>query len=139
MEQEGLFGPQPGMSVGGLPAGSLTGIDDDYAGQPLAVRMRPRTLDEVVGQDHVLGEGTPLRRLVEDDQPMALVLWGPPGTGKTTLASVVSRATQRRFVELSAVSAGVKEVRAGIDQARRDLVRTRSEERRVGGERGAGG
>ena len=123
MEQEGLFGPQPGTSATGLPAGSLTGIDDDYAGQPLAVRMRPRTLDEVVGQDHVLGEGTPLRRLVEDDQPMALVLWGPPGTGKTTLASVVSRATSRRFVELSAVSAGVKDVRSVIDQARRDLVR----------------
>ncbi|WP_370246319.1 replication-associated recombination protein A [Jiangella sp. DSM 45060] len=86
--------------------------------------MRPRTLDEIVGQQHLLGPGTPLRRLVEDDQPMALVLWGPPGTGKTTLAYVVSRATQRRFVELSAVTAGVKDVRAVIDTARKELVRT---------------
>ncbi|WP_407659360.1 replication-associated recombination protein A [Jiangella rhizosphaerae] len=86
--------------------------------------MRPRTLDEIVGQQHLLGPGTPLRRLVEQDQPMALVLWGPPGTGKTTLAYVVSRATQRRFVELSAVTAGVKDVRAVIDTARRELVRT---------------
>ncbi|WP_363326475.1 replication-associated recombination protein A [Haloactinopolyspora sp.] len=86
--------------------------------------MRPRTLDEIVGQEHLLGPGTPLRQLVEHDQPMALVLWGPPGTGKTTLAYVVSRATQRRFVELSAVTAGVKDVRNVIDGARRELVRS---------------
>ncbi|HSK56197.1 MAG TPA: replication-associated recombination protein A [Jiangellales bacterium] len=104
----------------GLPAGSLAGVDGDAA--PLAVRMRPRTLDEVVGQEHLLGPGSPLRRLVEEDQPMSLVLWGPPGTGKTTVASVVSRATDRAFVELSAVTAGVKEVRAVVDRARRDLV-----------------
>lgn len=107
-----------------MPAGSLTGADEQHAGQPLAVRMRPRVLDEIVGQRHLLGPGTPLRRLVEEDQPMALVLWGPPGTGKTTLAYVVSRATERRFVELSAVTAGVKEVRAVIDAARRELVRS---------------
>ncbi|RIQ18378.1 replication-associated recombination protein A [Jiangella rhizosphaerae] len=120
MEQEGLFGG----AAPSVPAGSLSGADDDVAGKPLAVRMRPRTLDEIVGQQHLLGPGTPLRRLVEQDQPMALVLWGPPGTGKTTLAYVVSRATQRRFVELSAVTAGVKDVRAVIDTARRELVRT---------------
>lgn len=106
------------------PAGSLAGADEEYTGQPLAVRMRPRSLDEIVGQAHLLQPGTPLRRLVEDDQAMALVLWGPPGTGKTTLAYVVSRATQRRFVELSAVTAGVKDVRTVIDQARRELIRT---------------
>ncbi|WP_028649078.1 replication-associated recombination protein A [Nocardiopsis sp. CNT312] len=89
--------------------------------EPLAVRMRPRTLDEVVGQRHLLGEGSPLRRLVEDDAPMSVFLWGPPGTGKTTLATVVSRVTRRRFVELSAVSAGVKDVRAVIDEARRRM------------------
>ena len=122
MEQEGLFaGAAPAPST---PAGSLAGADEEYTGQPLAVRMRPRSLDEIVGQAHLLQPGTPLRRLVEDDQAMALVLWGPPGTGKTTLAYVVSRATQRRFVELSAVTAGVKDVRTVIDQARRELVRT---------------
>jgi putative ATPase len=88
---------------------------------PLAVRMRPRTLDEIVGQRHLLGPGTPLRRLVECDAPMSLILWGPPGTGKTTIAHVVSRATRRRFVPLSALNAGVKEVREVIAGAKRDL------------------
>ncbi|RNL83648.1 replication-associated recombination protein A [Halostreptopolyspora alba] len=97
------------------------GADAQRGQEPMAVRMRPRTLDEVAGQRHLLGEGSPLRRLVEDDAPMSLFLWGPPGTGKTTLATVVSRATNRRFVELSAVSAGVKEVRAVIDDARRRM------------------
>ncbi|MGW2160226.1 replication-associated recombination protein A [Nonomuraea sp. NPDC001699] len=83
--------------------------------------MRPRTLDEVIGQRHLLGPGTPLRRLVESEAPMSLFLWGPPGTGKTTLAYVVSNVTKRRFVEISAVSAGVKDVRAAIDNARREL------------------
>lgn len=92
--------------------------------QPLAVRMRPRTLDEVIGQRHLLGPGTPLRRLVESEAPMSLFLWGPPGTGKTTLAYVVSNVTARRFVEVSAVSAGVKDVRAAIDNARRELGMT---------------
>ena len=94
-------------------------------GSPLAVRMRPRTLDEVVGQRHLLGAGSPLRRLVGEGAggpagPASVILWGPPGTGKTTLAYVVSRATKRRFVELSAITAGVKEVRAVIDSAKRE-------------------
>ncbi|WP_084219771.1 replication-associated recombination protein A [Spirillospora albida] len=83
--------------------------------------MRPRALDEVVGQSHLLGPGTPIRQLVDRDVPMSLVLWGPPGTGKTTLATVVSHVTSRRFVEISAVSDGVKRVRAEIDLARREL------------------
>ena len=91
------------------------------AGAPLAVRMRPRTLDEVIGQRHLTGAGTPFRKLVDNDAPMSLLLWGPPGTGKTTLAYVVSQVTKRRFVELSAVSAGVKDVRAAVDGARRAL------------------
>ncbi|MDQ1619372.1 MAG: putative ATPase [Actinomycetota bacterium] len=90
---------------------------------PLAVRMRPRTLDEVVGQDHLLVAGSPLRRLVDGDGgvagPASVILWGPPGTGKTTLAYLVSSATGRSFTELSAVNAGVKEVRAVVQEARR--------------------
>ncbi len=91
------------------------------AAAPLAVRMRPRTLDEVIGQRHLTGAGTPFRKLIDNDAPMSLLLWGPPGTGKTTLAYVVSQVTKRRFLELSAVSAGVKDVRAAVDAARRAL------------------
>jgi putative ATPase len=91
------------------------------AAAPLAVRMRPRSLDEVIGQRHLTGAGTPFRKLIDNDAPMSLLLWGPPGTGKTTLAYVVSQVTKRRFVELSAVSAGVKDVRAAVDAARRTL------------------
>src|SRR6266581_684706 len=91
------------------------------AAAPLAVRMRPRTLDEVIGQQHLTSAGTPFRKLVDNDAPMSLLLWGPPGTGKTTLAYVVSQVTKRRFVELSAVSAGVKDVRAAVDGARRTM------------------
>jgi putative ATPase len=89
--------------------------------------MRPRTLDELVGQEHLLASGAPLRRLVEGDQPMSLLLWGPPGTGKTTIASILSTQTNRVFVEVSAVAAGVKEVRAAIDGARARLVATGQE------------
>ena len=86
---------------------------------PLAVRMRPATLDEVVGQSHLLTERSPLRRLIDGSGAASVILYGPPGTGKTTLASLISQATGRRFEALSAVSAGVKEVRAVIENARR--------------------
>jgi putative ATPase len=91
---------------------------------PLAARMRPRTLDEVVGQEHLLAPGSPLRRLVEGDAPMSLILFGPPGTGKTTLALIVSSATNRRFAQLSALNAGVKDVREVIARAKAELGRT---------------
>ena len=103
--------------------------DADPRGQggllpPLAVRMRPRNLDEVRGQQAVLRVGSPLRRLIEGAGgaagPVSAILWGPPGTGKTTLAHLVAGATDRRFVELSAINAGVKDVRAVLDQAVRD-------------------
>ena len=91
---------------------------------PLAVRMRPRSLEEVRGQADVLRPGSPLRRLVEGSGgtagPLSAIIWGPPGTGKTTLAHLVASASDRRFVELSAVTAGVKDVREVMDQARRD-------------------
>ncbi len=109
---DGLF-DVPGeatTSSGGALVGAST---------PLAVRMRPATLDEVVGQDHLLQPRSPLRRLAEGSGAASVILYGPPGTGKTTLASLISQATGRRFEALSALSAGVKEVRAVIDVARR--------------------
>ncbi|MEU3643635.1 replication-associated recombination protein A [Lentzea sp. NPDC034063] len=117
------------MSEGLFDEGLFGASDEEKAERiaanaPLAVRMRPVTLDEVVGQDHLLGPGAPLRRLVEGATPASVMLYGPPGTGKTTLATLVSKATGRRFVALSALSAGVKEVRSVIDEARRRLVRS---------------
>ncbi len=107
---------------GAVPApgsGSL-GVNT-HASAPLPVRMRPRTLEELVGQSQLRAPGSPLRQLIEGDQATSLLLWGPPGTGKTTIAAIVSQQTDRRFIEVSAVSAGVKEVRAAIDGARAAL------------------
>jgi putative ATPase len=83
--------------------------------------MRPRTLDEIVGQDHLVGPGRPLRRLVEQDRLSSAIFWGPPGTGKTTLAEVIALTTERAFERLSAVTAGVKDVREVIERARERL------------------
>ncbi|CDO88205.1 AAA family ATPase [Mycobacterium triplex] len=107
-----------------LPGESRTADDAllASANAPLAVRMRPASLDEVVGQDHLLGPGSPLRRLVEGSGVASAILYGPPGSGKTTLAALVSQATGRRFEALSALSAGVKDVRAIIDKARHGLL-----------------
>ena len=88
---------------------------------PLAARLRPRTIDEVVGQPHLLGPDRPLRRLVELDRLSSVLLWGPPGTGKTTLALAVAGSTARAFEQLSAVTAGVKDVREVIERARQRL------------------
>ncbi|UDY25377.1 replication-associated recombination protein A [Nocardioides sp. Kera G14] len=105
--------------------GSLSSADHAHA--PLAVRMRPRTLDELVGQPQLRAAGSPLQQVIEAEKSLSLLLWGPPGTGKTTIASIVSGQTNRSFVEVSAVSAGVKEVRAAIDAARAQLVATGKE------------
>ena len=85
---------------------------------PLAARLRPQTLDEVVGQEHLLGPGRPLRVLIEGDRLSSVVLWGPPGTGKTTIARLIAGVTAKAFEPLSAVSAGVKDVREVVDRAR---------------------
>ena len=121
MEPDGLFDPPPGRPQPGTGGGSLSDAGHEHA--PLAVRMRPRTLEELLGQDHLLAPGSPLRRMIDGDQPMSLLLWGPPGTGKTTIAALISAQTGRRFVEVSAVSAGVKDVREVLTTARRDLAR----------------
>ncbi|MFZ9794951.1 MAG: replication-associated recombination protein A [Ilumatobacteraceae bacterium] len=88
---------------------------------PLAARLRPRTLDDIVGQPHLLGPTGPLRRLIESDRLSSVILWGPPGTGKTTIAEVIATVTKREFVRLSAVTAGVKDVREVLEAARARL------------------
>ncbi len=117
---EDLFGnitPDTRPSAGG----SLS--QADHANLPLAVRLRPRGIDEIVGQQHLLAPGSPLRRLAEGTGAMSVFLWGPPGVGKTTIAAVVSHQTGRRFVEISAVTSGVKEVRAQLETAKKELAR----------------
>ncbi len=87
------------------------------AGAPLAERVRPTTLDQFVGQEHLLGEGKPLRVLIERDQVPSMIFWGPPGSGKTTLARIIARHTQAEFHQLNAVSSGVKDVRTILERA----------------------
>jgi len=123
-EADGLFDGDSLRRSSGPPAGGGSLSSAAHAAAPLAVRMRPRTLEELVGQEQLRAPGSPLRQLVEGDRSMSLLLWGPPGTGKTTIAAILSQQTDRRFVEVSAVSAGVKEVRAAIDAARAELVAT---------------
>ncbi len=91
--------------------------DDTPATAPLAERMRPRTLDELVGQEALLGAGRPLRQAIEHDRLQSIILWGPPGTGKTTLARLIARVTRARFVSFSAVLSGIKEIRAVMAEA----------------------
>lgn len=99
------------------------GLDDELARRaPLPERLRPRSLDEVAGQDHVCGTDGPLRRLIEADAVGSILLWGPPGTGKTTIAGIIAARTSREFVRLSAVTAGVKDLREVIEAARTRLT-----------------
>lgn len=88
--------------------------------QPLAERMRPKTLDEVIGQTHLLGDAEILRRIVKQKEPVSLILWGPPGTGKTTLARIIASEVEAEFVELSAVTSGKKDVEKVIEHARQN-------------------
>ncbi|HEY2947191.1 MAG TPA: replication-associated recombination protein A [Micromonosporaceae bacterium] len=129
MEPDGLFplGDSGGVRTapGSVGGDGAVGFGPPRPDSPLPVRMRPVSLDELVGQDHLLAPGSPLRQLVAGATPMSVILWGPPGSGKTTIAHLVAAATDRRFVAMSALSAGVKDVRGVIDAARR--------ERRTGG------
>ena len=92
--------------------------------QPLAERLRPKTLDEVVGQRHLLGPGKPLRVAFEEGRPHSMILWGPPGVGKTTLARLMAKAFNLPFIAISAVLSGVKEIREAVDEAQRHMDQT---------------
>lgn len=113
MAQESLFGEAPRAG---------TDMFATHAHSPLAARMRPRTLDEVLGQEHLLAPGKPLRRLVEGSGEASVILYGPPGTGKTTIASLIARTMGQQFVGLSALDSGVKQVREVITQARHNAI-----------------
>ena len=90
------------------------------APQPLAARLRPQSLDEIVGQRRLLGEGKVLRRMVEQDAIASMIFWGPPGVGKTTLANVIAKVTRSKFIDFSAVTSGIKEIRAVMQEADRN-------------------
>lgn len=92
-------------------------FDDRKTSAPLASRLRPETLDEYVGQQHLLGPGKLLRQLIEKDQISSMIFWGPPGVGKTTLARIIAKMTRADFIEFSAVTSGIKEVRSVMDRA----------------------
>src|SRR5262245_61408617 len=89
------------------------------AAAPLAERMRPRTFDELLGQEDILAAGKPLRQAIERDLLQSIILWGPPGTGKTTLARIIAETTRARFVSFSAVLSGIKEIREVMNEAER--------------------
>jgi len=95
-----------------------TGSFDAGSGHsPLAERMRPERLEDYIGQDHILGPGKPLRRQIERDELTSIILWGPPGVGKTTLARLIARVTKCEFIPFSAVLSGIKEIKAVMADA----------------------
>jgi putative ATPase len=98
--------------------------DNDLSTAPMAERLRPKTLDEILGQEHLLGPGKPLRTAIERDQTPSMILWGPPGVGKTTLAQVIANMTKSDFVKFSAVLSGIKEIKEVMPAAERTAART---------------
>ena len=94
----------------------------DPMNEPLAARLRPQSLDEIIGQKHLIGPGKVLRRMVENDQVPSLIFWGPPGVGKTTLASVIARHTKASFINFSAVTSGIKEIKEVMKKAEEDTA-----------------
>ena len=96
------------------------GIFDDLVSQPLAARLRPETLEEYVGQEHLLGRGRVLRRMIEQDRISSMIFWGPPGVGKTTLAQIIARMTRSVFINFSAVTSGIKEIRIVMEKAEKN-------------------
>ena len=101
---------------------AMSNRPDQPGGRPLADRMRPRTLDEFVGQEHIVGPGKPLRLQIERDDPGSIIFWGPPGTGKTTLAQIIAHVTKAEFIEFSAVLSGIKEIKQVMGDAEKARV-----------------
>ena len=100
-----------------MPNEEQTTLFDRQVYQPLAARLRPQTLDEIVGQQHLLGPGKVLRRIIQQDAVSSMIFWGPPGVGKTTLANVIANQTRATFINFSAVTSGIKEIRTVMQQA----------------------
>ncbi len=119
--QNDLFGDLPGEEEETAARGRGKKARDARGHEPLAARLRPETIDDFVGQEHILGKDSSLRRDLEAGRCSSMILWGPPGSGKTTLAGIFARAVKARVERLSAVTAGVKDIRAAIEQARLNL------------------
>src|SRR5208282_2300156 len=117
-----LFGEMPTR-----PSSSPKGSSRATVGVPLAERMRPRSLDELLGQEHLVGPGKPLRVQIERDDASSMIFWGPPGVGKTTLAKILAETTKATFIEFSAVTSGIKEIKqVMVDAARAAEMHSRT-------------